>query len=160
MGDEVQRSCPDCGERLSFDARQCECGWGKEGKKARAKASRTTPDMGWKHVCTWRSGSLFCTYPVGLFIDQNTRGFCMFHRAQEGGIEAATIARDSAGHTSDQYLERARLHAYGEPGVDNPNVARLRAQLKRHAGGDRVGLFATRVLGDMGGSQDEPGAAG
>lgn len=155
-----ERGCPECGERLSVDARQCACGWGSGGLRGKNRGKGpATPVVDWTHVCTWRSGNLRCEWPVGRFDQGTTRGFCLFHRAQEGGVEAAEIARDSKGHAPDQYLARAQRFAYGEPGVDNPNVAALRAQLKRHAGGERVGLFAQRVLGDER-APDEPGSAG
>lgn len=110
-------------------------------------------------ACTWHSGALQCRYPVALFRDQDLSGWCVFHRVQGEGIEAARIARDSLEATPAQYAECAKALTYGD-GSDNANVARLRAQLKIKAAGGNVGLFSTHILGPEVAPQDEPGAAG
>src|SRR5262245_33010762 len=100
------RKCPDCGERLAIDARVCVCGW----KPGRFRSSPEPHNM----VCVWTSGMLHCTYPVGLFIEGARSGFCIFHRRIKSGPQAAAIARESEGHTQDEYNARARKEVYGD----------------------------------------------
>lgn len=78
------RKCPDCGERLSFDALRCACGWGKKGDKGKYF------DM----VCTYKAGER-CAYPVGLFAEGNTSGWCVFHRQAGSQVDGAEIVRQS-----------------------------------------------------------------
>lgn len=115
----AERKCPECGERLSRDARACACGWGAKSKK----------DFGPKHdmVCQWVSSGLRCRYPVGMFPEGATKGFCIFHRATPSGPESAKIADESHTGTREQYLERAKALVYGVG--DNWNVRHLRAKL-------------------------------
>lgn len=141
-----ERSCPECGERLAFDARQCACGWGSKG--ARKGRGTATPSVDWQRTCTWSTASLRCCYPVGGFYDHATRGWCILHRATGDGIAAVRIADDSRGHTPEQYLERAKRLVYGD-GSDNPVVTELRSRLKRRSGGDHVGIASTSALAAM-----------
>lgn len=81
------RKCPDCGERLSFDALRCACGWG--AKK---------PDKGARHFdmrCTFESRDR-CCYPVAMFTEGNTSGWCIFHRQNLTHFDAAEVVRQSA----------------------------------------------------------------
>lgn len=138
MGDEprMRKLCPDCGERLDIDARRCVCGW---GVKAASRDQRQT-----LNVCTWHSGSLRCTYPVGRFDTGMTSGFCIFHRAKPDGASAARIADESSGHTPEQYLERAKAHVYGAS--PPPAVLELQKRVASVQGAGKVGLFAARLL--------------
>lgn len=105
--DNFSKTCPECAERLSLDARQCACGWRVGGKRG----ANSGPE--WNHVCTWHFGSLSCRYPVGRF-DQGMRsGLCVFHRTNDRGAIAAQIAEDSQHHTPEQYLAAARRFVYG-----------------------------------------------
>lgn len=145
MGDERNggyqgRFCPDCKDRLSPDARRCACGWG--APKRREMAPETN------NVCTWRSGNLTCSYPVARFDIGMKSGWCVFHRSETSGAKGARIADESQGHTPDEYLDRARLFVYGGGKTDNAVNAKLRARLRRVADGERVGILATRLLGD------------
>lgn len=73
------RKCPECGERLSFDALRCACGWGLRKGKG---------DRNFDHRCTFQVGGERCSYPVGMFPEGATSGWCIFHRslpANRGG---------------------------------------------------------------------------
>lgn len=145
--DKFERLCPDCGDRLAYDARQCACGWGRStARKGRGVANAPTVD--WQRTCTWQSGPLKCQYPVGAFYDHASRGRCIFHRAQGEGVEAARIAEESRGCPPAEYLERAKRLAYGD-GSDNANVRELRSRLKRRADGEQVGIASTNALAAM-----------
>lgn len=85
MGDE--RSCPDCGERLNIDARRCVCGWGAKKAKDNGKT--------FDHVCTYKAGFDRCQYPVGLFKEGSTHGWCIFHRQELQAGQGAEIVRQS-----------------------------------------------------------------
>lgn len=85
----TQRKCPDCGERLSFDAMRCACGWGKKSESKGAKY--------FDHVCTYKAGFDRCAYPVGLFVEGSTSGWCIFHRRnlmQREGAEVVAQSRE------------------------------------------------------------------
>ena len=89
------RKCPECGENLSFDAMRCACGWGEKKLKPGEKV--------FDHRCTFKAGSDRCKYPVGLFIDGATSGWCIFHRQPSVGQgEGSEIVRQSY---SVPYLE-------------------------------------------------------
>lgn len=81
------RQCPDCGERLSFDAIRCACGWGAK-KQAGAKF--------YDYRCTFKSGAERCAYPVGMFTEGNTSGWCIFHRQPLQAGEGSEVVRQSA----------------------------------------------------------------
>ena len=89
-----ERNCPECGERLSFDARRCACGWG--AKKARDSGKS------FDHQCTYKAGHDRCQYPVGMFVEGSTHGWCIFHRQELQAGQGAEIVRQS--HTVP-YLE-------------------------------------------------------
>lgn len=81
------RKCPECGERLSFEAVRCACGWGLK-----------KPDKGTKlydHRCTYVAGGSRCAYPVGMFPEGATQGWCVFHRQQANGALGAEIVEQS-----------------------------------------------------------------
>lgn len=83
----ADRKCPDCGERLSFDALRCACGWGvKRGDK-----SAKFHDM----RCTYKAGENRCHYPVGMFAEGNTSGWCVFHRQQLSQRDGAAVVEQS-----------------------------------------------------------------
>lgn len=103
MGDEF-RKCPECSERLSPDARQCVCGWGKK-----TKIEHRRHDM----ICTWNSGAMTCSHPVGQFREGATSGFCIFHRSNSSGSVAYNIASESSGFTSETYVLAAMKQIYG-----------------------------------------------
>ena len=80
------RQCPDCGERLSIDALRCACGWG----------AKKTPGV--KHFdmrCTYAAGSSRCCYPVGMFPEGKSSGWCIFHRQNLSSFDGAEIVRQS-----------------------------------------------------------------
>lgn len=104
------RKCPDCGERLSFDALRCACGWGAR------------KDKGGKFFdprCTYEAKGERCHYPVGMFTEGNTSGWCIFHRQNLMQIEGAEVVeqsrRISYADAIRPMLERAR----NAPGVVN-----------------------------------------
>lgn len=83
----ADRKCPDCGERLSFDAIRCACGWGqKRGEKGKY----------FDHRCTYRAGSERCGYPVGMFPEGNTSGWCVFHRQNLDQASGAEVVSQSS----------------------------------------------------------------
>lgn len=84
MADE--RNCPECGERLSFDARRCACGWG---------AKKRDTGRHFDHQCTFKAGHDRCAYPVGLFRETATHGWCIFHRQELEAGQGAEIVRQS-----------------------------------------------------------------
>lgn len=118
---ESERSCPDCGERLSLDARQCACGWGKP-KAGRHEGPRT--DM----RCTYKAGSDRCQYPVGMFPAGASSGWCIFHRQPLQAGQGAEITRQSH---SIPYLEA--LQTIQEANKDNANVRALREQIAKRS---------------------------
>jgi len=145
MGDEYRgRSCPECGDRLSVDARRCVCGWGAR------KAGKGDEGPRYDMVCRWEYGDLRCRYPVGLFQQGEYRGLCILHRASDKGHAAAQIAQESQKATQDQYLTSASLLIYRRG--DNPHVAALRASLKSTKPGN-IGALAKWIT-----PQREPGA--
>ncbi len=115
MGD-YERLCPECGETLSREARQCVCGWGK--RKAKESFGRQ-----FDHRCTFRAGTDRCEYPVGLFRDGGTSGWCIFHRNAPSS-DGAEIVRQSK---SVPYLEA--IQAIQKRNADNPNVRELRERI-------------------------------
>lgn len=84
---EFERHCPECGETLSRDARRCVCGWG-----AKKKSEGKSFDM----RCTFSANGRRCEYPVGMFTEGNTSGWCVFHRQSLQPGEGAEIVRQSA----------------------------------------------------------------
>lgn len=151
MGDEFkQRTCPECGDRLSLDARRCVCGWGSK------KAGKGEDGPRYDHSCRWQYGNLACHYPVGFFGHGETRGLCIFHRATDKGHQAADIAKESQTTTQEQYLALAAKLMYGKG--DNPYVARLRASLKSTKPGN-VGALAKWIAPMREPGEDEAEAA-
>lgn len=116
------RKCPECGERLSLEARQCACGWGAP----KAKAGQLFYD----HECQWVANGYRCKYPAARFDAGCTTGMCVFHRAGPSGVDGARIVQESQGATRDQYLEAAKRFVYG---VRDPHEE-LRKQLKKTGG--------------------------
>ena len=80
------RTCPECSERLSADARQCACGW-KEGKGV-------DPFHG---KCAWKDGVDRCRFPGS--ISHGQRGeppwYCAFHFFDTGAEHGARIVKSS-----------------------------------------------------------------
>jgi len=77
----TSRKCPDCGERIAYDALRCACGWGvRKGERA---------GRIYDHRCTFTAGGTRCEYPVGLFAEGRTSGWCVFHRQArpQDGVE-------------------------------------------------------------------------
>lgn len=152
MGDERKvfaansRACPDCGDRISADAKRCACGWGKTSIRAEA---RHDP------VCRWQYGQLSCRYPVGRFDQGEFRGLCIFHRASDRGAVAARIAEESQGHDRDAYVVAATKTIYGSG--DNHYVAALRAGLKTPRRPDGGGLvkWLPAVMREPGQDEEE-----
>lgn len=104
-----ERKCPDCGERLSFDAQRCACGWGaKRGEK-----SQKFYDM----RCTFRAGSERCNYPVGMFAEGNTSGWCIFHRQPLDAGQGAEIVRQSFSVSYADAIRPMLERAKSAPGV-------------------------------------------
>jgi hypothetical protein len=101
-------------------------------------------------VCTWNYGGLSCRYPVGLFLDGARSGLCLFHRQRAKGPMAAAVAEESHNCTQEQYHERASRALYS---IEPPGIRKLRDRLKRVAGGETVGILASRLLPER-----EPGA--
>lgn len=115
MGDEFGgRSCPDCGERLSFDARRCVCGWGEKGRKKSEGGARFAP------CCRWNLNGMSCRYPVG----RAETDYCIFHRRFISGVEAEEYMRDSQSFTPEGYNEAVESFLYGP----SPAVEKIRAQ--------------------------------
>ena len=103
------RKCPDCGERLSFDALRCACGWG--AKK---------PDKGSKFFdmrCTYKAGSDRCNYPVGMFAEGNTSGWCVFHRQNPSQGVGAEIVMQSQRVDYAKAIQSLMDKAKNAPGV-------------------------------------------
>lgn len=123
MGDEFKfRDCPECGDRLSVEARRCVCGWGAR------KSGKGEEGPRYDHLCRWTYGAVSCKYPVGLFSQGEYRGLCIFHRSIPQGTQAAQIAQESQSATQAQYLAAANRMIYRSG--DNPAVAALRKSLK------------------------------
>lgn len=141
----AHRKCPSCGERLSFDAERCVCGWAVKAKRSDGPAHEMT--------CSWTYGALRCRYPNGLFAEGVKRGFCLLHRRTPSGVVAARIAEESQAASREQYVEAAENATYGVrvngARPDNANVAELRSRLRRVAGGGTVGILSTRLLAGM-----------
>lgn len=83
----TERKCPDCGERLSLDAMRCACGW---GMKKFEKGHRS-----FDHRCTYLAGNARCEYPVGMFAEGATSGWCIFHRQHLNQADGAEAVRQS-----------------------------------------------------------------
>lgn len=131
MAEYKQRQCPECGERLSIEARRCVCGWGAK------TGSKDNPS--YDHSCRWQYGSLNCNYPVGMFEQGQYRGLCLMHRFQDKGVQAAEIAKESKTATREDYLRVLAATIYGRG--DNPYVSRLRASLRPMKPGN-IGVLA------------------
>lgn len=82
------RVCPECSERLSFEARQCACGWKQE--KGPAK------DL-FHGKCTYTDGDDRCRFPGALTHAQKGDGrwLCAFHFFNGDPIHAARIVANS-----------------------------------------------------------------
>lgn len=68
-------TCPDCGDRISADARACACGWtagGGHGQPARDPH---------RHRCAMTSSAGRCTQPgtVSNSIGEDARYYCRWH---------------------------------------------------------------------------------
>lgn len=105
-----ERKCPECGEKLSFDALRCACGWGlKRGEKA---------GRVYDHRCTFTAGRDRCAYPVGMFPEGSTSGWCIFHRNAKPE-DGAEIVRQSHEIPYAEALKPIQERAKGAPGVVN-----------------------------------------
>lgn len=81
------RKCPDCGEFLSPDALRCVCGWGNRKQDRGGKV--------FDHRCTFKGAGDRCDYPVGMFLEGMTSGWCIFHRQPGQPGDGAEIVRQS-----------------------------------------------------------------
>lgn len=81
------RKCPDCGEYLSPEALRCVCGWGSKRPKEGQKV--------FDYVCTFKSMGDRCAYPVGMFLEGATSGWCIFHRQPGDPGHGAEVVRQS-----------------------------------------------------------------
>ena len=118
---EFERLCPECGEKLNKDARQCACGWGK--RKLTEKVGKV-----FDHRCTFRSYGDRCEYPIGLFMEGATSGWCIFHRG--------ALPEDGA-----KIIEQSRTIPYAEAikpiqerNANNANVKALREKIAARRG--------------------------
>lgn len=147
------RNCPDCRDALAADATTCTgCGWVDPYAK-RASPAKTDARPRHESACTWRSGQLECRYPVGLFGKGAGGGWCIFHRRQGSGVEAAKIAEASANFTPESYAEALR-EMQRRDSEGNESIARLRARLRTVS--RETPLFDRAVPQDA----PEPGSAG
>jgi hypothetical protein len=66
---------------------RCICGWGtkkpREGQRS------------FDHRCTYKAMGDRCEYPVGLFTEGSTSGWCIFHRQPGQPGSGAEIVRQS-----------------------------------------------------------------
>lgn len=118
---DLERLCPECGDRLAREARACACGWGK--RRGAEKAGKQT-DM----RCTYRNGSDRCDYPVGMFPEGAASGWCIFHREAEP-TNGSEILRQS--HRVE-YAEA--LKAIIHRNANTPYVRAARERMKRTPG--------------------------
>src|SRR4051812_15317620 len=115
------RNCPECGEKLSFEARRCACGWGaRKGEKVGRE---------FDHRCTYRAGGDRCQYPVGMFTEGATSGWCIFHRNNTNPAAGQEIVDQSA---RVPYLDA--IKAIQARNADSAGVRATRAELKPGAG--------------------------
>ena len=104
------RKCPECGEKLSFDALRCACGWGVRKPEKGARL--------YDHRCTFTARGTRCSYPVGMFPEGATQGWCIFHRnaLPSAGAEIVEQSRTVPyAEAIKSILERNK----GSPGVMN-----------------------------------------
>jgi hypothetical protein len=104
------RKCPDCSERLSFDAMRCACGWGARKDKG---AKYCDPR------CTYEASKDRCSYPVGRYTEGNTTGWCIFHRQNVSHIDGAEIVRQSKEIPYLDAIQALIDRAKNAPGVVN-----------------------------------------
>lgn len=116
------RKCPECGERLSIDARLCACGWGAKKEKPGT--------LHFDHECQWVANGYRCKYPVGRFDMGATTGMCIFHRNCTDGADGARIVKESQDASPEQYLRAAKLFAYGTKDIHEE----FRKTLKKQRG--------------------------
>lgn len=76
------------------------------------KATNDAQESRDDHRCIWNGNGDRCRYPVGFFAQGSHEGYCCFHRAVMSGPGAQVICDDSQSHTPEQYVERAKQHAY------------------------------------------------
>ena len=119
---EYSTKCPECGERLSRDARQCACGWGAK----KVKPGDIPTDM----QCQWVANGRRCRYPVGRFEQGMKTGKCVFHRNCGDPADGARIVEESLTATPEQYVEAAKRYIYGTKDVH----AEFRKTLKKQKG--------------------------
>lgn len=135
----ADRKCPDCGERLSFDALRCACGWGvRKGEK---------PGRFYDMRCTYQAGER-CNYPVGLFLEGNTTGWCVFHRQSLRAGDGALIVAQSS---RVPYAEAIRVLI--EKGCSSPSVVDTAHDIAKHHGrkpwqAGNAKTFSDAVRGD------------
>ena len=128
-----EKACPKCKEFINIDAKTCGCGWTAEKK-------RGEKEIPWNHVCTWQYGALKCKNPVGLFLQGETSGLCVFHRSSPKGHIAAQIAEESLIHDKDSYNLAAARQVYGSG--ENPTVSKMREQIESHPNARKGGSFS------------------
>lgn len=131
---EMMIDCPECNEPVSPRATRCKCGW--ENPKF-AKPETRPGQRALDPRCTYRHHADRCCYPVGLYSQGQSDGWCIFHRnmdverTQEHGAE---IVRDSLGHTRADYLERVEKLLNRKTQI-NPDLQKLADNTARvHAG--------------------------
>jgi hypothetical protein len=73
MGPATDRQCPECGDRISVDARACACGWRKNG----AKRTPDGPDL----TCPWNDHGHICGQRGSMSDGMNGAGpwYCSEH---------------------------------------------------------------------------------
>lgn len=138
---EFERLCPECGENLNKDARQCACGWGK--RKVTERIGKV-----FDHRCTFRTFGDRCEYPVGWFEMGATTGWCIFHRNALPG-DGTPIVEQSRSVPYAQAIKPIIAR-----NADNPNVRALRERIAAKRGDpQRVGSVLAESLPER-----EPGA--
>lgn len=104
------RKCPDCSERLSFDALRCACGWGvKKEKGGRFFDMR----------CTYEAHKDRCHYPTACFSEGASSAWCIFHRQNVSQIDGAEIVRQSQSVRYADAVQTIIDRAKGSVGVVN-----------------------------------------
>lgn len=129
MSQEVDRSCPECGETLAKDARQCACGWGR--KKLFERSGKV-----YDHRCTFHSYGDRCEYPCAVFLEGATSGWCIFHR------NAPLTDGDAIVKQSQSVCYADAIKPIQARNNDTPSVRALREQMAARRGDpQRIGAM-------------------
>jgi hypothetical protein len=116
MGPATDRQCPECGDRISVDARACACGWRKNGAKR-----QEGPD----HFCRWNDHGHICGKRGSLSDSIGGGGpwYCSEHYWALKGRRVTPVVEKPAAQLDAECLTEARNFCY-DHGLDTTEKQR------------------------------------